>query len=352
MQNISWRENNLHYIVISSRKIENKSSFKVQNLFLILEHQQFTMEVVSNYIEVSSDFDEDSVYHEKQIIKPFTYLTAVPGKNVRLILTDVLNYWLKVPDDKIKLIKEITHYVHNVSLLIDDIQDKSILRRGIPAAHHVFGLTNTIIAAGYIEVLTRDKIMELNHPKAMKIHIEKVLDMLRGQGMELYWRDKFICPTEEEYYQMVIGKTGGIFLETALLLELFSPTNKDVKTFLRTIALYFQINDDLENLTNQVYFDSKGFCEDLSEGKFGFPIIHAINTHPKEGEIILDILRQRTYDVELKKYCLSLIEKCGSFEYTRIKLRGLKKTLFEEVNKLGENPLIEELIETVIAACL
>ena len=30
-------------------------------------------------------------------------------------------------------------------------------------------------------------------------------------GMEIYWRDNFICPSEEEYKIMITRKTGGLF---------------------------------------------------------------------------------------------------------------------------------------------
>ena len=30
----------------------------------------------------------------------------------------------------------------------------------------------------------------------------------------------------------------------------------------------------------------KGFAEDLSEGKFSFPIIHGIKSHPENNELI------------------------------------------------------------------
>ena len=29
--------------------------------------------------------------------------------------------------------------------------------------------------------------------------------------MEIYWRDNFTCPSEDEYKQMIVRKTGGLF---------------------------------------------------------------------------------------------------------------------------------------------
>lgn len=32
---------------------------------------------------------------------------------------------------------------------------------------------------------------------------EELLNLHRGQGMDLFWRDSLTCPTEEEYIEMV-----------------------------------------------------------------------------------------------------------------------------------------------------
>lgn len=42
-------------------------------------------------------------------------------------------------------------------------------------------------------------------------------------------------------------------------------------------------------------------------------------------------MRQRTHDVEVKKYCISLLEKLGSFQYTREVLESLDKEARAEV---------------------
>lgn len=49
------------------------------------------------------------------------------------------------------------------------------------------------------------------------------------------------------------------------------------------------------------------------------------------NSILLDILRQRTHDVEVKKYCITLLEKLGSFRYTRNVLESLDEEARAEV---------------------
>lgn len=45
--------------------------------------------------------------------------------------------------------------------------------------------------------------MKLNIPSMMQVCTEELINLHRGQGIELYWRDSLTCPTEEEYIDMV-----------------------------------------------------------------------------------------------------------------------------------------------------
>lgn len=48
---------------------------------------------------------------------------------------------------------------------LDDIQDNSVLRRGIPVAHSIYGVASTINAANYVIFLALEKVLKLNHPE-------------------------------------------------------------------------------------------------------------------------------------------------------------------------------------------
>jgi len=61
-----------------------------------------------------------------------------------------------------------------------------------------------------------------------------------------------------------------------------------------------------------------------------------------------DILRQHTRDVELKKYCVTLLEKFGSLSYTRQTLVELDAEARAEVAKLGGNPLLEDFLDEIL----
>lgn len=297
-----------------------------------------------NCVPYSESGDKDQ---DEKLLQPFTYILQVPGKQIRAKLAYAMNYWLKIPMEKLFAVGDITQMLHNSSLLIDDIQDNSILRRGIPVAHSIYGVASTINAANYVLFIALERVLALNHPEATQVYTEQLLELHRGQGIEIYWRDNYICPTEAEYKHMTMKKTGGLFNLAVRLMQLFSDCKEDFSMLAGILGLYFQIRDDYCNLCMQEYSENKSYCEDLSEGKFSFPIIHAIQSKPDDRQV-MNILRQRTKDVEVKKYCVTLLEKFGSFDYTRTILAELDKKARDEVERLGGNPLLIKVLDDLL----
>jgi geranylgeranyl pyrophosphate synthase len=64
------------------------------------------------------------------------------------------------------------------------------------------------------------RLFRRHHADTVKLIVDGTVKAHRGQGLELYWRDNHICPTEEEYVQMVRGKTSTPFLLAAQLFFL------------------------------------------------------------------------------------------------------------------------------------
>jgi geranylgeranyl diphosphate synthase type 3 len=86
---------------------------------------------------------------------------------------------------------------------IDDIQDNAILRRGVPATHTVYGVASSISAVMLVNFISLQRALISNQLEMIKLYTEMMLDMWRGQAIEVYWRENFICPSEEEYLEMV-----------------------------------------------------------------------------------------------------------------------------------------------------
>jgi geranylgeranyl diphosphate synthase type 3 len=100
------------------------------------------------------------------------------------------------------------------------------------------------------------------------------------------------------------------------------------------LGIIFQIRDDYQNLQSDVYTKNKGFGEDITEGKFSYPIIHSHRSDPDNCQLV-NILRQKSEDESVKRYAIQIIESTGSFEYTRQKLVTLTAKARDMLDNLG-----------------
>ncbi|KAI8099674.1 geranylgeranyl pyrophosphate synthase [Halteromyces radiatus] len=300
-----------------------------QQLYSISNTQQSSMQ---------TSVDKDSI-----LLEPFHYLCAHPGKDVRSKMIEAFDLWLKVPEKDLKVITRVIEMLHSASLLIDDVEDDSVLRRGVPAAHHLYGIPQTINCANYVYFLALQEINTLNNPTMVTIYTEELINLHRGQGMELFWRDTLTCPTEEEFLEMVDNKTGGLLRLAVKLMQAASASETDYTALVSKIGIHFQVRDDYMNLQSKTYADNKGFCEDLTEGKFSFPIIHSIRSDPSNRQL-LNILKQRSQSVELKQFALQLLEKTNTFDYCRQFLSKMEKEARDDIQSLGGNPMLEKIM--------
>lgn len=306
--------------------------------------------------EPRRDLPEDLIYQrsatwseakEKVLLAPFDYMYGHPGKDIRSQLIAAFNAWLQVPDQSLQIITKAVGMLHTASLLIDDVEDSSILRRGVPVAHTIFGTAQTINSANYVYFCALQELLNLNNPTAIKIYTDELLNLHRGQGMDLFWRDTLTCPSEDDYLEMVANKTGGLFRLAIKLMQAESSASIDCVPLVNTIGLIFQILDDYKNLSDGTYTANKGLCEDLTEGKFSFPVIHSIRSDPS-NLVLINILKQKTNSEEVKRYALSYMETTGSFSYTRRVLRSLTKKALALVDELDDGAGKGQGIRTIL----
>lgn len=196
---------------------------------------------------------------------------------------------------------------------------------------------------------------------------DELISLHRGQGMELFWRDNLACPTVDEYIVMVKHKTSGLLRLAVRLMQMYSSSNvyyaltgvsdsRDYVPLVNLIGILFQIRDDYQNLQNTQYHKNKGFCEDITEGKFSFPIIHSISSRPNDGQLIsipqifksmtLYILKQHTKSQDIKlRFVRYLRDETNSLAYTRAILGRLDAAARSEIGRLGGNSGLTALLD-------
>ncbi|KAL8882664.1 MAG: hypothetical protein Q9198_000377 [Flavoplaca austrocitrina] len=84
----------------------------------------------------------------------------------------------------------------------------------------------------------------------VEIFNKELVNLHRGQGMDMYWRDTMNTPTEDEYLLMISNKTGGLFRLAIRLMQAVSKRRLDLVPMADLLGLIFQIQDDYLNLTS------------------------------------------------------------------------------------------------------
>ncbi|KAJ3644206.1 hypothetical protein Zmor_026876 [Zophobas morio] len=291
---------------------------------------------------------------EEILLAPIIHVTQ-PGpeyRNIMRRLWRACNYWIKCPKNLQKIYGDIGDTIYNVALILDDIEDLTKVRRGIPAAHMVYGVPLTVQATIHKAILLfQDLIYHLGDSEELADGFIRVgLDLMTGQGVEIYYRDTETCPTFDDFRVVVQGKASYTFMWGVRLLEMFAKTKKInfSNEFWDKIGYFIQVYDDYINLHNPKWATVRVFCDDLDEGKFSYPIIHAIQSHPEDHRLI-NLLKKRPLDLESKKLFVDIMESFGSFEHSREFLEDLKRGILEEVKKikLERNLHLERVLDDI-----
>ncbi|KAF7349740.1 Terpenoid synthase [Mycena sanguinolenta] len=304
---------------------------------------------------LSAASNASRLHDEPGVLEPFTYVAAQPGKGVRGRLLGAFNSWMDVPEAEMKSITKVIGILHNASLILDDIEDGSQLRRGQPAAHIVYGIPRTVNAATYTQTLVYQELGCMKEARLEYCHLVTIVTdelacLYHGQGLDIMWRDLFHCPSETEYIGMVRNSTT-IQLST-FLMGLIDDRDRrpfedggDYVALADLIGVYFQIRDDYMNLQSSEYASSKGFAEDLDEGKFSFPIIHGVQVDIS-NHLILDVLKAQPATAALKIQAIDYLKaETKSFDYTLSILNALESNIIRNIAALGGN----EELSTIIA---
>lgn len=303
----------------------------------------------------------------KYLYEPVEYYKNQKGKNMRNHIANFIGKYFNIDQ---KLIDNSTNYaneLHNSSLIIDDIQDGSLKRREMDCAHIVYGMPVSLSSA-YLNIfrvlsnkantnsflinvnkfkeldeyhnLTDEQIKQLVSYKGLQIALKNAYLAHLGQALDIYWANKKIIPSEEEYYYMINAKTG---LGFTSCLDLFYNLTTNISQeeyikfndLLTKFSQFFQIRDDYINLTDPEFWTKKGFCEDFDEKKYSYLIIKYNNNllvSKEEKEDFFKLFYKNKLTNLEKSALIKKLELAGIFNETFDLLVKLKEEINNTIN--------------------
>jgi geranylgeranyl diphosphate synthase, type III len=318
-------------------EIRNSMDYILTPLFqrLLLNYNPFydSIHQIDKYLNFGDlEYYDTSDENKFMLFKPYSYIKSLGGKKLRNMIIDMCTNWIPLTNNTIIIIKEIIDTIHSCTLAIDDIEDGSELRRKCKCAHLIYGEPLTINAS-YMKIFSL--LNNIDNSKVIKHVMSSLYDLHEGQGADIYWTTNKYCPTINQYLKMVEKKTGSLlFLIYKLFFELnsekeeiFKEKKESIILFFRTFSKFYQIRDDYINLTSFNYWQEKGLCSDIDEGKFTYPIILAMSDINCYDELYEIITSNERYDQKNKLRALDLIQTSGALSRTRSELDEIKEEL-------------------------
>lgn len=270
----------------------------------------------------------------EELLKPVEYYKSLKGKNIRSIFIQHIGTLFNIDSSIINEVDLCINTIHNASLVIDDIQDDSLLRRGHTCSHLIYGIPLSI-NAGYLSIFQLLSQCDDMHIKQY-VHLLYLAHI--GQGMDIFYTSNKMIPTESDFLLMIEYKTGLLFKYIVDLLihkskNIILKKKKDeLYNFFTLFSYYFQIRDDYINLTNSSYWKDKGFCQDFDEEKISYLVMYYINHKLPNYENLLQMIHKSKHNNLLKYNILELFDKHNIFDIVYDKLIELKINLLNILN--------------------
>jgi geranylgeranyl diphosphate synthase type I len=137
--------------------------------------------------------------------------------------------------------------VHNASLVVDDVIDRSAVRRGVASAHAAFGHGPAIVASDGL--LGEAFALFSGDEDAMRTVAEAMVELGEGEATELV----DVPTTEAEYMELARRKTGALFRTAAELGAVAADadpyTVESFGDYAERVGVAFQIRDDVLDAT-------------------------------------------------------------------------------------------------------
>jgi geranylgeranyl diphosphate synthase type I len=300
-------------------------------------------------------YDYDTETATKSLAEPIWDLLDRGGKRLRPALLLLTAEAFNGDMDKIKPFCALPEIVHNGTLMVDDVEDSSEMRRSQPCTHKKYGVDVAVNAgnAMYFLPLALFKDAEFDERKknaALEIYYREMTRVSFGQAFDIWWHHGRAEPTEAQYLQMCSYKTGCLMrmaMQLGAVLADASPEQVAAcGEYAESLGVGFQIQDDILDLVGEEFAKKRRLGEDVHEGKRTLMVIHAFANSPK-AERLREILAKHTEDEAEIGEAIAIMREAGSIDYAKQKARSLAADAWKILEPLLPNGEPKEKLEAL-----
>jgi geranylgeranyl pyrophosphate synthase len=284
------------------------------------------------------------------------------GKRIRGALL-IAGYDMAGGTNKAMIMQAATaiEMLHAYMLIVDDIQDRSSLRRGKPAAHRMLtsmhadhgfhgdsdhtGVSLAINAALTGAHMAENILADLDvsaelRLKAIKLVNHTMLVTVNGQTVDIT-NEVHPAVQIEQIEQVLEWKTANYTvlgpLQTGMLLAGADDAALEaIKSYALAAGKTFQISDDVLGVFGEESKSGKNSMDDVREGKQTLLTFYALqHASPEEAAFLRSMLGNAELTTEDFARCKTIIEQTGSLAHAEERADDYIKQAIEALQKDG-----------------
>ena len=215
-------------------------------------------------------------------------------------------------------------YIHNFTLIHDDLMDGDEKRRGMDTIHVNYGMPTAVLAGDALFAKAFQIICDLDIPaekmrEVLRYVSQSVWDLARGQQMDVNNEGQIV--TEDVYIETIKLKTSVLFAAAAaggaIIGGADDATVKAINEYALETGLGFQMYDDYLGVAGDSSKTGKSVGNDIRKGKCTCMITHAIRSikDPAVLEEFKSILGNMDATDEQCARAKQILEEAGSIDY-------------------------------------
>jgi geranylgeranyl pyrophosphate synthase len=244
----------------------------------------------------------------------------------------------------------IPEVIHNGTLMVDDIEDASELRREKPCTYKIYGLDIAINAGNamyYLPLLPllekKEKVSAEKARRIYEIYVREMINLSLGQAMDIAWHRGLANANEldeKAYLQMCAYKTGTLARMSAKIAAVLADAGDELVVRLghlaESVGIAFQMHDDVLDLTSEEFEKKKGGRgQDITEGKRSLIVIHTLKAADnRDKKRLIEILDKHTSNQKLRDEAIALMIKYGSIKHVKEFAEKIVEDSWRQVEEL------------------
>jgi len=276
------------------------------------------------------------------------YHMSSGGKRLRALLPLQVAETLGFDAERLVPFGAACEMLHNATLVHDDLQDGDRLRRGVETIWFRYGVPQAINLGDAMFYYTLLLLQRVDVPLARREEVarrvmEETLRVIDGQEKEFLLKQQE-QPDEGAYFNMVEGKTSGLFAlpmaGAAVLCGAGDTVVNGLMEAARHMGVLFQIQDDLLDLYGHKGRGARG--GDIREGKRSMLVVHALaHAEDEDAAWLLEVLtkdRKLNTPEEIEQSKV-VFERAGSLDAALQEIETRKQRAMSVFNRQEQAPL-------------